>query len=242
MRLGTAVRTVAKWSAEPDLVPVPEIQSALDTVFARASDDAKARFTLLLASDDSASEVERRPAPTSPADPANWVPAEAVELRLTTDPHIGAALEWLDRHAGWSDGTTRRRVAETLAGLDQRTLRDRGNRRGKISRGDIAHALTRYYSPAGDDDTTYRVICAGHGIDTSLLTRPAWLDLALPYGSGRDSLTLVSATFSDSTRLDTVAADAAVVRLAETLAMELRLTNTRIYRMLRSVKEGAAPG
>jgi transcriptional regulator with XRE-family HTH domain len=48
--LGVAERTVANWEASGSaMVPVPVMQAALDTVLARASDDAKARFGMLLA-------------------------------------------------------------------------------------------------------------------------------------------------------------------------------------------------
>ena len=48
--LGVAERTVAKWEAgRSAMVPVPVMQAALDTVLARASDDAKGRFAMLLA-------------------------------------------------------------------------------------------------------------------------------------------------------------------------------------------------
>jgi DNA-binding transcriptional regulator YiaG len=49
-RLGIAVRTVAKWNANPTLEPTPEMQQALDTLLARAPDDAKARFAQILKS------------------------------------------------------------------------------------------------------------------------------------------------------------------------------------------------
>src|SRR5215212_7080312 len=49
--LGTAVRTVAKWNAHPELVPVPDLQRALDTMLNRAPEDARERFALLLAAD-----------------------------------------------------------------------------------------------------------------------------------------------------------------------------------------------
>jgi transcriptional regulator with XRE-family HTH domain len=48
--LGVAERTVAKWEAGGSaMVPVPVMQAALDTVLARASDDAKGRFAMILA-------------------------------------------------------------------------------------------------------------------------------------------------------------------------------------------------
>jgi hypothetical protein len=50
-RLGIAVRTVAKWNADPTLEPTPEMQQALDTVLSQAPDDARARFALILQKD-----------------------------------------------------------------------------------------------------------------------------------------------------------------------------------------------
>ncbi|MEU5884412.1 hypothetical protein [Spirillospora sp. NPDC047279] len=46
--LGVAVRTVAKWHANPDVEPTTELQRALDTSLSNASEAEKARFTLLL--------------------------------------------------------------------------------------------------------------------------------------------------------------------------------------------------
>ena len=42
-KLGTAVRTVAKWNAQPDVVPVSELQRALDTTLSRASAEERAQ-------------------------------------------------------------------------------------------------------------------------------------------------------------------------------------------------------
>src|ERR1039457_2195981 len=50
--LGTAVRTVAKWNAQPDLVPVTELQRALDPELSRAPEDVQARFALLTSGGD----------------------------------------------------------------------------------------------------------------------------------------------------------------------------------------------
>jgi DNA-binding transcriptional regulator YiaG len=48
--LGVAERTVAKWEAGGSaMVPVPVMQATLDTVLARAPDEAKGRFAMLLA-------------------------------------------------------------------------------------------------------------------------------------------------------------------------------------------------
>lgn len=45
----TAVRTAAKWNAQPEPVPLPEMQRALDTRLSRSPGDVQARFALLAA-------------------------------------------------------------------------------------------------------------------------------------------------------------------------------------------------
>ncbi len=45
-RLGIGVRTVNKWEARlADITPLPHMQEVLDTALARATDEAKARFS-----------------------------------------------------------------------------------------------------------------------------------------------------------------------------------------------------
>ncbi|HEX6499869.1 MAG TPA: hypothetical protein VF054_12670 [Micromonosporaceae bacterium] len=46
--LGVGVRTVAGWESSAGVSPRPEMQAALDTALARASDEVKARFALIL--------------------------------------------------------------------------------------------------------------------------------------------------------------------------------------------------
>ncbi|SFT31845.1 NUDIX hydrolase [Streptomyces sp. ok210] len=45
--LGVAVRTVAGWHRSPDIVPRPEMQLALDTIYERANEHVQRRFSLL---------------------------------------------------------------------------------------------------------------------------------------------------------------------------------------------------
>ena len=47
--LGVAVRTIAYWRARPDVVPRPVMQEMLDVALARAPEQARAQFRLLLA-------------------------------------------------------------------------------------------------------------------------------------------------------------------------------------------------
>lgn len=46
-RLGVAVRTVAGWHQDPEIVPRTEMQQALDTTYERASENVRGRFGLL---------------------------------------------------------------------------------------------------------------------------------------------------------------------------------------------------
>src|SRR5215204_5468898 len=87
-QLGTAVRTVAKWNADPALVPIPEMQRALDTMLSQAPEDARTRFALLLAAD----------LPPAPA-------AAAAAAELVDGSDAGQALAWVDRAADWHPGT-----------------------------------------------------------------------------------------------------------------------------------------
>ena len=45
--LGVAVRTVAYWRKQPEIIPKPAIQETLDAALERAPDRAKAQFALL---------------------------------------------------------------------------------------------------------------------------------------------------------------------------------------------------
>ncbi|MEV6106663.1 NUDIX domain-containing protein [Streptomyces sp. NPDC051940] len=47
--LGVAVRTIAAWHADPDVVPRTEMQQLLDTTYENASDPVRQRFALLAA-------------------------------------------------------------------------------------------------------------------------------------------------------------------------------------------------
>jgi tetratricopeptide (TPR) repeat protein len=58
-RLGTAVRTVAKWNANPALEQTFELQQALDTVLKQSPDDAKARFAQIIGENGSTTRGTR---------------------------------------------------------------------------------------------------------------------------------------------------------------------------------------
>ncbi len=169
--LGIAVRTVAAWHHKPTLKPKSEMQQLLDTALEQASPAVTTRFTQYLAGFAPRLTTATRENPAT---------ADA-QQRLRADPYIGAALDWLDRSAGWTPGASRDLVASRLTTLNVRDLQDRGSRRRRVNQRHIGHALSGYYRTPLTDHGQYT---ARYSRDreavTSILTRPGWLDLDCP--------------------------------------------------------------
>ncbi len=85
-RLGTGVRTVAKWRADPELEPTPEIQQALDTLLQQAPAAVRTRFTLLLERDSQ-----------SPAPPLTGTDGARLLGEITASSTSAEAIEGLER-------------------------------------------------------------------------------------------------------------------------------------------------
>ncbi len=166
--LGISARTVAAWHKKPNIKPQSEMQQILDATLERAAPSVAARFVELIDA-----TADRHGTDTTEAD-----------QRLSDDPHIGAALDWLDRYADWEPGTSRGAVAARLGQLDVRHLFDRGSRRGRVGQRDVARALADYYG----DQPLYSARCGEAKISTSILTRPDWLDLYCPLRPANDQL------------------------------------------------------
>lgn len=220
--LGIGVRTVASWHQKPELKPKSEMQQLLDTAFERASETVQTRFAELLRQTTAAQTVAAEPDDSASA---------AAELRLGADPHVGAALDWLDAQVGWEPGTSRRQVAARMTNVDVPALRDRGVRRGQVSQADVTGALRAYYGPADAGHGTYAARYDDQRAVTSILTRPEWLDLACPLRSSSDALTLAQETGEASVSMDARTIEAAVQRLAETLELGTRMVNMPLYRL-----------
>jgi transcriptional regulator with XRE-family HTH domain len=214
-RLGVGARTVAYWHSRPDSRPKPELQQALDTALDQAPAAARARFDEL----------------TSVQQPAQH-PASEAERRLAADPNIGSALEWLDQHTAGEPGSARKAVARRLVVVESHELQDRGARRAHVRQRQVVDALEHYY---GDFPSPYGIYGASCGSDavirTSVLTREDWLDLDCPLTPAHDRLRVSRAQQRSASELDEEAADAAVQRLAETLSMNVRMTNSPLYRL-----------
>lgn len=225
-KLGTAVRTVAKWNAQPDVVPVSELQRALDTTLSRASAEERARFAIL---SNAAQGVVEDVAPRGITD------GREEDQRLNHDPAIGDALHWLDSHAAWTPGEARRRVRATLRRLDDDRLRRLVYDRNGVGQAQTADALRAYYGvTAASPYRFYSARCNGARRTTSVLTKAQWLNLGLVLGQGRDQWALDTSDVAirSEPRLDNAACDSAVTRLAETLSLETRFVNAPLYRLL----------
>jgi hypothetical protein len=225
-QLGVVPRTVANWHAQPERELRPATKGFLDTLLARSDAQAQQRFAILAG--DAAPLLEG----ASAADeaPTTSGAAAALERELSRDPHIGAALAWLDEAAAWTPGVSRREVAQRLTRIELHAIQDRGNLRSRVTQGDIAGALAGYYGAGHDDYEIYRARCEGRPLTTSVVTKPDWLDLRLSLGAGNERITF-AATPEPAISLDDVGAVAAVQRLAEGVATNTRIVNAPLYRL-----------
>lgn len=152
------------------------------------------------------------------------------DFRTMYGPDLTRACAWLDEHAGWAGETSRREVGSRLARLRQGEVLDRQMRRAKIGRSRVVEALRDYYrTDAASEYDLYRVRCSGRDIATSVISRLEWLDLACPLTPETDRLALVDIAHDDVCRLDP---RCAVDRLAETAALDVRIANAPIYRLM----------
>src|ERR1700730_11311529 len=221
-RLGIGVRTAAAWHQKPSLRPRPEMQQVLDTALEQASPAIKARFAMLTGGS----------VPSADAQLGEDGEGTDAERRFSTDPHIASALDRIAQYASWEPGPARRQVGSRLARLDVRDLQARATRRRRIGQRQIGEALGDYYRNPTRSHGRYNARYGqDSGIVTSVLTHPGWLDLDCPLTAACDRLTLTSAASGDPS-LDEEAAGAAVQRLAETLAIDTRLVDMPLYRLL----------
>ncbi|MEV5721544.1 helix-turn-helix transcriptional regulator [Amycolatopsis mediterranei] len=93
-----------------------------------------------------------------------------VTREFNPDDSFEPVFAWLDRHAGWPLGRAREQVRASADALP----RNRPN----LLRSVIADALADYYPPPTSDHRAYTARCGRVEVTTSVLTRPAWLDLA----------------------------------------------------------------
>jgi tetratricopeptide (TPR) repeat protein len=138
--LGVAVRTVANWRKQPEIIPKQLMQEALDTALERAPDRAKAQFALLIERGRRADRVEsvgtRDPRASGPAGssasaaqaiPRQRIPPDDVEdllAQVTVTSTAGDAIEQIERAAiSLAESHTQapaRKILSQVKPLDQR--------------------------------------------------------------------------------------------------------------------------
>lgn len=156
----------------------------------------------------------------------------------TLSPDVEAACIWLDDRLNWKPGTSARRVTARLPRTRQE-LPIRQALRARVPRADVVAALRAYYG-TDSDYGLYTAHFGGQALETSILTRPDWLDLNIPLNETTDGLTLAPTTSMPTA--DPVP-EAALERLAEVEASGVRLTNEQIYRLLDvDIAEGSIRG
>lgn len=144
---------------------------------------------------------------------------------------LSTFFDWLDEQAGWIPDTARRKVMSRLAKISRQELMDQRSRRARVTRSQIASALSEYYGDYTEGSGAYRVHWKGKDILTSIAARPEWLDLACPLSTGSDRLILADSEPDGLVILDDLSARYAVRRLAEAVALNVRITNAPIYRL-----------
>ena len=156
---------------------------------------------------------------------------------------LAAAFEWLDQRAGWIPSTARRKVNARVAKLDMGGLLDRHARRARVGRSQVARALLDYYGNQMPGHGPYRVRCDGRSVLTSTVTHSGWLDIACSLNPAHDRLEVVSAEDGGHGVLDGIGTRRVVDRLAEAVALGVRVINSPIYRLLDiGVERGSISG
>ncbi len=156
----------------------------------------------------------------------------------TLSPDVEAACTWLDERLNWKPGTSARRVTARLP-KTRRELPIRQARRARVSRTDVVAALRAYYG-TDPDYSLYTAQFGGQARETSILTRPDWLDLNIPLNETTDGLALAPTAAKPTA--DPVP-EAAIDRLAEVEAAGIRLTNEQTYRLLDvDIRDGVIRG
>lgn len=222
-------------SGQP-LGPVrPATARLLEAIFGLSIDELLAAPTRVPAS--------RTPAPVTrviavePEGPKRDVGGKDVHQAVTHAARPTGSLGslpfgWLDERAGWIPETGRRKVASRQAKLNTAELLDLHVRRARVPRTAIADALSIYYCDYLTGHEMYRVRCGYRVVATTILTAPEWLDLACPVTPDRDRLILSEITTATDRGEHDFGMRNAVHRLAEAAALDVRVADVPLYRLL----------
>jgi hypothetical protein len=184
--------------------------------------------------------------------PLDELLAEPVESSKGADGRLIGTSDATERHldtksigllAGWVPDGTGRKVAARLGNLDFGDVQDKGARLRNVDRTQVAGALAVYYADLEPSVTRYEPMVDGRSVRTSVLTRPEWLDLAVPLEPSTDRIALSDVELDSVGRVENVGGDHAVDRLAEAAMLGVRITNKPLYRLLDvDIRAGVVAG
>lgn len=166
----------------------------------------------------------------------------SVEPPGRADVEVARTLEWLDERAGWAAGTARAKVRARLSDGGPGALLDLRAGRARVGRREIVRELGRYYGGGRSGFGLYRARCGEVEIDSTLFGRAAWWHGVSSLDGSRNRLSFAVNAFEPLKPLSERAADAAVARLAESVALGVRVANLPLYRLLEVEMEGALAG
>src|SRR5215470_1145695 len=234
--------TVIRWEAG-DHTPLPYIQPKLARLLGQSQQELSELIDDRIFGGERDSQISGEIDVASPGSGRRMGSQLALDMRerrwyasgnRELGPDVDAACEWLDRHADRSPGNSRKRVVARLDKLNVRELRDRIIRRGRVSRAAIVRNLSAYYRDLVPGFGMYHARCADQEDSaTTIVTRPDWIDLACALSPESDRLVLTSLTVDDTATLDDVAASHATRRLVDAVALDVRIANGPLYRLLQ---------
>lgn len=209
-RIGTSVRTVAKWNKQPGLVQTLELQRALDTVLSQSSPEERARFAHMRQAE----------------------PVAAPRAMPIITPSVRDSLRWLESVLNWPEDEAWKRVVSIVGELNEETFQSRRYHRGGVTRSAVANSLRAYYALRPDSQHGfYSASMNGESLSTSILTEPGWLNLRHLLSPAAPNLRLSPRAPRAAIPIDESASQAALTRLAETLTFGTRLANAPTYRL-----------
>ncbi len=214
----------------------PATARLLESIFGESIDDLLAEPSVPVPSSEVASGRSQLNAGQLPSTTGTALREHSMNTGLET------ACDWLDQRARWSSRAAEQQVRSQLAQSPPTDLHDWHAQRGKVGRSQLVDALSDYYGPAETRRNTYHVRCDDREIATSIPTRPDWLDLACPLAPDNDRLTFTITT-SDHAAPGEFDAARAVDRLTEAAALDVRVSNEPLYRLLDvDIKPGSIDG
>lgn len=218
-RLGSAVRTVAKWHANPLMRLTLEMQQALDVMLIQASADEQERFHVLRTQAST-------PGPSRDDGLEEW------GRRLAEARHLHGAIQWL----------TRREESPGRPVVDRVIAYAAGRARGATSRhagagdaepgADAVETLRSFYRNGFGNHGFLDVLVDGMRIPTSMLVEEQWLGLVQDLDAPSTRFRY-DPTPAPVPPLGATLTAAAVDRIGDVLVDETRFFDGELYRLAR---------